>query len=376
MLPHPSSMHTLPPLAEDGDLLAFMDDTIFAAASKAHTPCNLSSSTPCLLSPRSNHTTDHDTSDDGMMSVPPLEKCERRKQQIRDASRRCRIKQRTEVMTLRARVAELEARVAAGEKLQRDHEMRQRQVELLEREIAGLRVELYKTKAAAKVVFSGIQPTGVPHLGNYCGAVSKWVTLQQQQAMDVSLYSIVDLHAITLPYDPSTLQANIHGLLASLLGCGLDPKKSILFKQSDIVQHSELAWLLSCVTPLSWMQRMTQFKQKSQQKDSNAVSLGVADDPNDALVRIMSLRDPTQKMSKSDISTQSRIDLTDSPDVIVKKIRKAQTDAIPGISYDKAGRPGVSNLMSILSAVTGHSVDDIQGQYGVHIAYVYPHRNH
>ncbi|RHY10234.1 hypothetical protein DYB25_010371 [Aphanomyces astaci] len=104
--------------------------------------------------------------------------------------------------------------------------------------------------------------------------------------------------------------------------------------------------------------------------------ISVADDPNDALVRIMSLRDPTQKMSKSDISTQSRIDLTDSPDVIVKKIRKAQTDAIPGISYDKAGRPGVSNLMSILSAVTGHSVDDIQGQYGVHIAYVYPHRNH
>ncbi|RHY47570.1 hypothetical protein DYB38_004993 [Aphanomyces astaci] len=89
--------------------------------------------------------------------------------------------------------------------------------------------------------------------------------------------------------------------------------------------------------------------------------ISVADDPNDALVRIMSLRDPTQKMSKSDISTQSRIDLT---------------DAIPGISYDKAGRPGVSNLMSILSAVTGHSVDDIQGQYGVHIAYVYPHRNH
>ncbi|RHY55770.1 hypothetical protein DYB34_002574 [Aphanomyces astaci] len=361
------------------------------------------------------------------MSVPPLEKCERRKQQIRDASRRCRIKQRTEVMTLRARVAELEARVAAGEKLQRDHEMRQRQVELLEREIAGLRVE---TKAATKVVFSGIQPTGVPHLGNYCGAVSKWVTLQQQQTTDVSLYSIVDLHAITLPYDPSMLQANIHGLLASLLGCGLDPKKSILFKQSDIVQHSELAWLLSCVTPLSWMQRMTQFKQKSQQKDSNAVSLGLLsypalmaadvllykathvpvgedqqqhlelarmiattfndrfqtnlfpkpipqrDDPDDALVRIMSLRDPTQKMSKSDISTQSRIDLTDSPDVIVKKIRKAQTDAIPGISYDKAGRPGVSNLMSILSAVTGHSVDDIQGQYGVHIAYVYPHRTH
>ncbi|ETW05739.1 tryptophan-tRNA ligase, variant 3 [Aphanomyces invadans] len=281
-----------------------------------------------------------------------------------------------------------------------------------------------RTAAAAKVVFSGIQPTGVPHLGNYCGAVSKWVSLQQQSHggadADLSLYSIVDLHAITLPYKPSKLQANIHGLLASLLGCGLDPKKSILFKQSDVAQHTELAWLLSCITPLSWMQRMTQFKQKSQQKDSNAVSLGLLsypalmaadvllykathvpvgddqqqhlelarmiattfndrfqtnlfpkpipqrDDPNDALVRIMSLRVPTEKMSKSDASPMSRIDLTDSPDTIVKKIRKAQTDAIPGISYDKAARPGVSNLMSILSAVTGQSLEDIQTQYGTH----------
>ncbi|CAK4611107.1 hypothetical protein LEN26_005369 [Aphanomyces euteiches] len=273
-------------------------------------------------------------------------------------------------------------------------------------------------RAVAKVVLSGIQPTGVPHLGNYCGAVSKWVTLQDTQAPDVkSLYSIVDLHAITLPYDASKLQDNIYGLLASLLGCGLDPSKNILFKQSDIHQHTELAWLLSCITPLSWMQRMTQFKQKSQQKDANSVSLGLLsypalmaadvllykathvpvgddqqqhlelarmvattfnerfqtdlfpkpipqrDDPNEALVRIMSLRDPTAKMSKSDPSAYSRIDLTDSPDEIVKKIRKAQTDSIVGIAYDKTNRPGVSNLMSILIAVTGKSLDEIEAEY-------------
>ncbi|KAF0686919.1 Aste57867_21313 [Aphanomyces stellatus] len=288
-------------------------------------------------------------------------------------------------------------------------------------------------RAASKVVLSGIQPTGVPHLGNYCGAVSKWVALQAVEPEDVrSLYSIVDLHAITLPYETSKLQDNIHGLLASLLGCGLDPKKSILFKQSDVREHTELAWLLSCITPLSWMQRMTQFKQKSQKNESDAVSLGcislsysstdasssllsypalmaadvllykathvpvgddqqqhlelarmiattfndrfqphlfpkpipVRDDPNDALVRIMSLREPTEKMSKSDPSHNSRIDLTDAPDLIAKKIRKAQSDAIHGIFYNKVERPGISNLMSILSAVTDQSVASIEAEYG------------
>ncbi|EQC40504.1 tryptophanyl-tRNA synthetase [Saprolegnia diclina VS20] len=275
-------------------------------------------------------------------------------------------------------------------------------------------------KAASKLILSGIQPTGVPHLGNYCGAVSKWVELQNhtQAPRTSQLYMTVDLHAITMPYDATQLQRNIRDLGASLLGCGLDPTKCVLFKQSDITQHAELAWLLSCVTPLSWLHRMTQFKQKSQQKDQNNVSLGllsypvlmaadvllykathvpvgddqqqhlelarmvattfndrfkqpvfpkpipVREDPTDQLVRIMSLKEPTKKMSKSDPAVGSRIDLTDGPDVILKKIRKAQTDAIDGIFYDKDGRPGVSNLMSILSVVSDKSIEDIQRDYG------------
>ncbi|OQS05164.1 tryptophanyl-tRNA synthetase, partial [Thraustotheca clavata] len=271
-----------------------------------------------------------------------------------------------------------------------------------------------------KVTFSGIQPTGVPHLGNYCGAVSKWVEMQTANPAPRSskFHSIVDLHAITMPYDHKQLQTNIRDLTASLLGCGLDPEKIVLFKQSDVREHSELAWLLNCVTPLSWLNRMTQFKQKSQQKDQNNVLLGllsypvlmtadvllykathaavgedqqqhlelarmiattfndrfkvpvfpktlpVRSNPDEQLLRIMSLKDPTKKMSKSDKSPSSRIDLTDSPDTITKKIRKAQTDSLSGISFDKAERPGVTNLISILSVVSGMSVIDIEHQYG------------
>ncbi|OQR95227.1 tryptophanyl-tRNA synthetase [Achlya hypogyna] len=275
--------------------------------------------------------------------------------------------------------------------------------------------------ACRKLILSGIQPTGVPHLGNYCGAVAKWVGLQNSAPVprESQLYTIVDLHAITMPYDHTQLQANIRDLGASLLGCGLDPAKCILFKQSDVREHTELSWLLSCVTPLSWLNRMTQFKQKSQQSNNHeSVSLGllsypvlmaadvllykathvpvgddqqqhlelarmvattfndrfqrpvfpkpipVRENPDEALVRIMSLKDPTKKMSKSDPAPGSRIDLTDEPDVISKKIRKAQTDAIEGIFYDKEGRPGVSNLMTILSAVTEMPIADIEAQYG------------
>ncbi|RHY20241.1 hypothetical protein DYB32_010078 [Aphanomyces invadans] len=384
IIPQPSA-YEFPPFADDGDLLAFMDGTLFPPTKSSHDDMAVAS---CPSSPRSAHTTDLDTSDDCAHDHHfPMEKGERRKQQIRDASRRCRIKQRAEVMNLRTRVAELEARVATGIKLQRDHDMRLRQIELLEGEIARLRNELR-----------------VPHLGNYCGAVSKWVSLQQQSHggadADLSLYSIVDLHAITLPYKPSKLQANIHGLLASLLGCGLDPKKSILFKQSDVAQHTELAWLLSCITPLSWMQRMTQFKQKSQQKDSNAVSLGYSCKPFDSRMtpfihRLLSY--PALMAADVLLYKATHVPVGDDQQQHLELARmiattfndRFQTNLFPkpipqrgisfvdlwfrrvnvSISYDKAARPGVSNLMSILSAVTGQSLEDIQTQYGVHMPF-------
>lgn len=272
----------------------------------------------------------------------------------------------------------------------------------------------------SQVVLSGIQPTGVPHLGNYCGAVNKWVELQDKHDGDsqvTRLYSVVDLHAITVPYDARLMPARVRSMVASLLGAGLDPERNVLFRQSDVRAHAELAWLLGCVTPLGWLNRMTQFKQKSaDQKTESALGLlaypvlmaadillyrathvPVGEDQlqhlelarqiaatfndrfgegvdvlpkpfpvverDEGLVRIMSLRDSTKKMSKSDPSAMSRIDLTDSADDIRKKIMKAQTDATPGISYDKAARPGVSNLLEIASAVTGDGVQKLAQQY-------------
>ncbi|GMF10514.1 unnamed protein product [Phytophthora lilii] len=295
-------------------------------------------------------------------------------------------------------------------------------------------------------VFSGIQPTGTPHLGNYCGAIAKWVALQEGDGPSESdastsptatsysgathLYSVVDLHALTVPFDAARMPDQVHSMLAALLGAGLDPQRNILFRQSDVAAHAELAWLLSCVTPLGWLQRMTQFKQKAAAAKTES-SLGLLAYPvlmaadillyrathvpvgedqqqhleltrmiattfNDrfgsnrpggkevlpkpfpmveedtttlaggqrkSLARIMSLRDPTKKMSKSDKSALSRIELTDTADEIRKKVRKATTDAVSGIHYDREGRPGVSNLLDIASAVTGQSVAQLEAEY-------------
>lgn len=269
-------------------------------------------------------------------------------------------------------------------------------------------------------MLSGIQPTGVPHLGNYCGAIAKWVDLQRVDDATTRLYSVVDLHAITVPFDAALMPGRVRSMVASLLGAGLDPSRNILFKQSDVRAHTELAWYLGCITPLGWLNRMTQYKQKSADK-KNESALGllaypvlmaadillyrathvpvgedqlqhlelarqiaatfndrfangkkevlprpfpVVEDENPVgLARIMSLRDPTKKMSKSDASAMSRIDLTDSADIIRKKIMKAQTDAIAGISYSKAERPGISNLLDIASVVTGDSVQQLAAQY-------------
>lgn len=284
-------------------------------------------------------------------------------------------------------------------------------------------------------VFSGIQPTGTPHLGNYCGAIAKWVALQgsSSAASEVSatrLYSVVDLHALTVPFDAQRMPGQVHSMVAALLGAGLDPTRNVLFRQSDVAAHAELAWLLSCITPLGWLQRMTQFKQKAAAAKTDS-SLGLLSYPvlmaadillyrathvpvgedqqqhlelsrmiattfntrfgsnrpggkevlpkpypmmeedtttltgaqRKSLARIMSLRDPTKKMSKSDKSKLSRIELTDSADDIRKKVRKATTDAVSGIYYDREERPGVSNLLDIASAVTGQSVAQLETQY-------------
>lgn len=266
-------------------------------------------------------------------------------------------------------------------------------------------------------VLSGIQPTGVPHLGNYCGALVKWATLQESEATRKQrLYCVVDLHAITVPYDAKRMPQNVRGMVAAMLGTGLDPARNVLFRQSDVAQHAELAWRLGCLTPIGWLNRMTQYKQKQEQQRMESglgllaypvlmaadillyrathVPVGddqqqhlelartlsstfndrfecdifprpeaVANDKQETLYRIMSLRDPTKKMSKSDAATLSRIELTDDADTIQKKIMKSTTDAIAGISYDRHERPGVSNLLSILSAVTDRPVETLVQEY-------------
>ncbi|KAI8893873.1 hypothetical protein BC833DRAFT_606967 [Globomyces pollinis-pini] len=254
-------------------------------------------------------------------------------------------------------------------------------------------------------IFSGIQPTGVPHLGNYLGAIANWVRLQDSH--QDCLFSIVDLHAITVPQQPSILKKNINEMAMSLIACGINQDKSILFRQSKVHQHSELAWILFCRTPVSWLTRMHQWKTKGKIQDSSDESgltgpLGLLSYPTlmaaDVLLyrgthvpvgedqlqhinlmtdiaksfnssfkkevfpipqgmftsekakRIMSLRDPTSKMSKSDESDASRINLTDSPSKILGKIKKATTDSTIGITYD-ASRPGVFNLLNILMSI-------------------------
>ncbi|KIK64980.1 hypothetical protein GYMLUDRAFT_82971 [Collybiopsis luxurians FD-317 M1] len=283
-----------------------------------------------------------------------------------------------------------------------------------------------------RVIFSGIQPTGVPHLGNYLGALSNWVKLQNssqslensQQAADELLFSIVGWHALTLPQSPAQLAEARMDMLAVLLAIGLDPKKSIIFFQEDNPNHTELAWILSCLTPVGRLRRMTTWKSrlttaKNQPenqtqdtlKDSDpeadetglnaglftypvlqaadilvykATHVPVGDDQtqhlelcrdladqfnrtfkskqrmfplpvqlNTPTPRILSLRSPTSKMSKSSPDAQSRILLTDSAAVITSKIKSAITDSISGISWDPVGRPGTANLLSILAACNG-----------------------
>ncbi|MDF2965066.1 MAG: trpS [Rickettsiaceae bacterium] len=261
-----------------------------------------------------------------------------------------------------------------------------------------------------KRVLSGIQATGTMHLGNYLGAIKNWLTMQDSYEC---LFFIADLHAITIDQDPIELRKSIIYTAAAYLACGIDPKKVSIFAQSSIKEHAELAWILGCSTPLGWLNRMTQFKDKAGKNGENA-NLGLYSYPvlmsadillynadivpvgedqkqhlelardiagavnrrfNSNLLkvpepliqttakRIMSLKDGTKKMSKSDPSDQSRINLIDSADIILQKFKRAQTDSEAAIYFDQDTRPAVSNLLNIYSALSGQAVEDIVNAY-------------
>jgi len=257
-------------------------------------------------------------------------------------------------------------------------------------------------------VFSGVQPTGNIHIGNYLGALKQFVELQKDHNC---IYCIVDMHSITLPQDPKELRQHILDVAALYLAVGLDPKKSIVFIQSDVPGHSELAWILMCNSYTGELSRMTQFKQKNKEKesapaglftypvlmaadillyDTNIVPVGndqkqhieltrdIAIRVNNSYgetfivpegrflkegARIMSLDDPLSKMSKSAVNENSRISLLDSPSKIKKSIMRATTDSEGTIRYDFENKPGISNLLTIFSAFSGTSIGDLERQY-------------
>jgi len=270
----------------------------------------------------------------------------------------------------------------------------------------------------SKKIFSGVQPTGNLHLGNYLGAIKNFVKLNNDYKNDC-VFCVVDLHAITVKQEPKELGNNIRETVATFVACGIDPEKSIIFKQSSVPAHSEATWLLSCVAKMGWLNRMTQFKEKAG-KDKEKASIGLYSYPilmaadillydathvpvgedqkqhlelcrdiaqkfnNDygfddffkipepliqkEFSRIMSLKDGTKKMSKSELSDLSRINLTDDNDSIVNKIKKAKTDPLPLPSKvtELKDRPEAKNLLGIYSSLTNstleNSVNEFEGK--------------
>ena len=264
-----------------------------------------------------------------------------------------------------------------------------------------------------KKIFSGVQPSGNLHLGNFLGAIKNFVSLQNQENTDC-VYCIVDLHAITTKQDPKALKENIRETLATFIASGIDPKKSIIFNQSAVSAHSEGAWILSCIARMGWLNRMTQFKEKAG-KDKEKASVGlysypilmasdillydsthvpVGDDQKQHLElcrdiaqkfnldfnvpdflkvpepiiqkyfsRIMSLKDGTKKMSKSDPSDLSRVNLTDDKDVIKNKIKKAKTDSLPISEKDIEKRFEAKNLLEIYSSLSEKKIEDTINQF-------------
>ncbi len=263
-------------------------------------------------------------------------------------------------------------------------------------------------------IFSGVQPTGNLHLGNYLGAIRNWVRLQKD--FDDCLFCVVDLHAITVWQEPSQLTASTREVAAAMIAAGIDPERNIVFVQSQVPAHAELAWIFSCVARMGWLNRMTQFKEKAgKDKENASVGLfaypvlmaadilaykathvpvgedqkqhlelardiaqkfnndfGVAFFPSPeplifgAATRVMSLRDGTKKMSKSDASDYSRINMTDGADAIAQKIRKARTDTHPlptGVAGFK-DRPEAANLIGIYAALADASPEETLQKFG------------
>jgi len=257
-------------------------------------------------------------------------------------------------------------------------------------------------------IFSGIRPTGGLHIGNYLGAIKQWIALQENNEC---VFCIVDLHAITTPYAPKELQKNILETTAVYLAAGINPEKSVIFVQSQVPEHAELAWLLGTITPMGELSRMTQFKEKSKQhKDyinaglfnypvlmagdillykAEGVPVGKDQEQHVELARtiakkfnqkfakvfpepeaitpkvgakIMSLTNPKRKMSKSD-DPKSCISLFDSPEDITKKILSAETDSGKEVKYNVTKKPGVSNLLTIYSLITNRSTQDIEKEF-------------
>ena len=277
--------------------------------------------------------------------------------------------------------------------------------------------------AFTELVFSGVQPTGNLHLGNYLGAVKRFVEMQRRDAQ--CLYCVVDMHAITVWQDPEALRGQIREVTAAFLAAGIDPKRAIVFNQSQVPQHAELAWVFNCVARLGWLNRMTQFKEKAG-KDRENASIGLYDYPvlmaadilayrathvpvgedqkqhleltrdiaqkfntdfsgsiaahghgeaffplTEPLIggpaaRVMSLRDGSKKMSKSDPSDNARINLTDEADTIAQKIRRAKTDSDP-LPSEIAGlkeRPEADNLVGIYAALAGITREEVLRDFG------------
>jgi len=261
-------------------------------------------------------------------------------------------------------------------------------------------------------IFSGVQPTGSLHLGNYLGAIRNWARLQDEFE---AIYCVVDLHAVTAPHDPKELSRATREVTAGLIASGIDPTRSIIFNQSMVPEHAELSWLFNCVARLGWLNRMTQFKEKAgKNRDQASVGLyaypvlmaadilaykathvPVGEDQKQHLeltrdiaqsfnspygldffplpepqifgsaTRVMSLRDGTKKMSKSDESDYSRINMTDGADEIAQKIRKARTDPdpLPGTVDGLAERPEALNLVSIYAALEDIEIDQVIREY-------------
>lgn len=262
---------------------------------------------------------------------------------------------------------------------------------------------------AKQRVLSGVQPTGNLHLGNYLGAIRNWV--EHQSDYD-NYFCVVDLHAITVPHDPTTLAENSYAIAALYLACGIDLQYSTIFIQSHISAHSELTWLFNCITPINWLERMIQFKEKAIKQGEN-VSTGLLDYPvlmaadillydadrvpvgedqkqhieltrdiavriNDQFgkkkepvlkipeplirkegARVMSLTDGTRKMSKSDPSELSRINLLDTPEEIKKKIKRCKTDPMRGLEFDNPERPECHNLLGLYSLLSGKPKEEV-----------------